>query len=76
MEFIICLEKNNEKKCFLQKLLVVALVILIKRTRERALCKGFIILDFGERLKNTTAEELHEKKEVYNQKCYLSFAEN
>lgn len=44
--------------------------------REGALWKDSSVLNFGERLKNITAEELHEKKVVYHEKCSSHFAEN
>ena len=61
-----CLEKDNKKKCLVETPSL--------RTRKRALCKYSNVLDFVERLKNTTAEELYEKKVAYDEQCYSSFA--
>lgn len=54
-----CLEKGNKKKCFAQTPSL--------RTEKRALCKYSSVLGFAERLKNTTAEELYEKKVAYDE---------
>ena len=61
-----CLEKGNKKKCFAQTPSL--------RTEKRALCKYSSVLGFAERLKNTTAEELYEKKVAYDEQCYSSLA--
>ena len=73
MECIVCLEKSD-KKSFVQKPSLIALVNLLERTRERAQFKDCSVLDFAELLESTTAEGLFKRKVNYHDKCYSTFA--
>lgn len=47
---------------------------LLGRTKERVSYKDFRVMDFAERKKNVTSEELLKRKGVYHEGCYSSFA--
>ena len=73
MEYFICLGKDSQK-LFVQQPCQNIIQNLLERTRERASYKDFRLIDFVERTKNVTSEELLKRKLVYHEGCYSSFA--
>ena len=68
MECFICLGKDGQK-FFVQQPSQNAIQNVLERTRERVSYKHFRVIDFVERTKNVTSEELLKRKVLYNEGC-------